>query len=77
MLEPLGKIFGFSRDNVVYIPYLDLPEGFGVDFSGAAYAPQGSLVVFVQVPDQPAQLEAAEDQVRAIMRNRRGKSFRR
>src|SRR5437588_481622 len=38
--------------------------------SGARF----SLIAFVQVPEEP-QLAAAEDQARAIMRNRRGKSF--
>ncbi|MFZ0750329.1 MAG: ABC transporter permease, partial [Pyrinomonadaceae bacterium] len=75
VLQPLGKIFGISRDTRVYIPFATYKKRFGVDFSGAAYAPQGSLVVFVQT-ESPAQLEAAEDQVRAIMRNRRGKSFK-
>ena len=67
--------FGISRDTRIYIPFATYKKRFGVDFSGAAYAPQGSLVVFVQT-ESPAQLEAAEDQVRAIMRNRRGKSFK-
>lgn len=74
VLQPLGKIFGISRDTRIYIPFSTYKKRFGVDFSGAAYAPQGSLVVFVQTPS-PTELEAAEDQVRAIMRNRRGKSF--
>ncbi|HEY0003217.1 MAG TPA: ABC transporter permease [Pyrinomonadaceae bacterium] len=65
VLEPLGKIFGISRDNVIYIPY----ETYRKNFSA-----RDSIVVFVQVPTAP-QLEAAEDQVRAIMRNRRGKTF--
>ena len=66
VLQPLGKIFGISRDTRVYIPFATYKKRFGVDFSGAAYAPQGSLVVFVQT-ESPAQLEAAEDQVRAIL----------
>jgi putative ABC transport system permease protein len=74
VLQALGKIFGVSRDTRVYIPFATYKKRFGVDFSGAAYAPQGSLVVFVQTPS-PAELESAEDQVRAIMRNRRGKTF--
>lgn len=61
VLEPLGSIFGFSRDNVVYIPYSTYQK---------AYGGRRSLIVFVQVPTAP-QLEAAEDQVRTIMRNRR------
>jgi putative ABC transport system permease protein len=64
--ERLGKIFGFSRDNFVQIPYPTFKKAFGS---------RVSLVVFVQVPED-AQLAAAEDQVRSIMRNRRGKTFR-
>jgi putative ABC transport system permease protein len=62
VLEPLGSIFGFSRDNVVYIPYSTYQKAYGA---------RRSLIVFTQVPDAD-QLEAAEDQVRTIMRNRRG-----
>jgi putative ABC transport system permease protein len=62
VLEPLGSIFGFSRDNVVYIPYSTYQK---------AYGSRRSLVVFIQVP-AAEQLEAAEDQVRTVMRNRRG-----
>jgi putative ABC transport system permease protein len=65
VLAPLGSIFGFSRDNVVYIPYSTYQKTF---------AARSSIVVFVQVPTAE-QLEAAEDQVRTIMRNRRGKTF--
>jgi putative ABC transport system permease protein len=63
--ERLGKIFGFSRDNFVQIPYPTFRKAFGA---------RTSLVAFVQVPEEP-QLAAAEDQVRAIMRNRRGKTY--
>ena len=62
VLEPLGSIFGFSRDNVVYIPYSTYQK---------AYGGRRSIVAFIQVP-AAEQLEAAEDQVRTIMRNRRG-----
>ena len=62
VLEPLGSIFGFSRDNVVYIPYSTYQK---------AYGGRRSLVVFIQVP-AAEQLETAEDQVRTVMRNRRG-----
>ncbi|HEX6717539.1 MAG TPA: ABC transporter permease [Pyrinomonadaceae bacterium] len=61
VLEPLGSIFGFSRDNVIYIPYSTFQKAYGA---------RRSLVVFIQVPTAE-QLEAAEDQVRTIMRNRR------
>jgi putative ABC transport system permease protein len=63
--ERLGKIFGFSRDNFVQIPYPTFKKAFGAHVS---------LIVFVQVPAD-AQLAAAEDQVRNVMRNRRGKTF--
>jgi len=62
VLEPLGSIFGFSRDNVIYIPYSTYQKAYGA---------RRSLVVFIQVPEAE-QLEAAEDQVRTVMRNRRG-----
>ena len=65
VLEPLGSIFGFSRDNVIYIPYSTYQRVYGA---------RRSLVVFIQVP-AAEQLEAAEDQVRTIMRNRRGRSM--
>ncbi len=65
VLEPLGSIFGASRDNVIYIPYSTYQK---------AYGSRDSIVVFIQVPTA-GQLEAAEDQVRTIMRNRRGKVF--
>jgi len=65
VLQPLGKIFGASRDNVIYIPYANFEKNFGA---------HNSLVVFVQTETAP-QLEQAEDQARAVMRNRRGKSF--
>ena len=65
VLEPLGSIFGFSRDNVVYIPYSTYQKMYGA---------RRSLIVFVQVP-AAEQLEAAQDQVRTIMRNRRGHSL--
>jgi putative ABC transport system permease protein len=61
VLEPLGSIFGFSRDNVIYIPYATYQKAYGA---------RRSLVVFTQVRT-PEELEAAEDQVRTVMRNRR------
>jgi putative ABC transport system permease protein len=63
--ERLGKIFGQSRDNFVQIPYPTFKKAFGS---------RVSLIVFIQVPEQ-ARLAAAEDQVRNVMRNRRGKTF--
>ncbi|HLO01171.1 MAG TPA: ABC transporter permease [Pyrinomonadaceae bacterium] len=65
VLEPLGSIFGASRDSVAYIPYSAYQKLYGA---------RDSIVVFTQVP-AAEQLEAAEDQVRTIMRNRRGGLF--
>lgn len=65
VLEPLGSILGFSRDNVIYIPYSTYQRAFGS---------RRSIVVFIQVPEAE-NLEAAEDQVRTIMRTRRGHTF--
>jgi putative ABC transport system permease protein len=75
VLQPLGKILGISRDNRVYIPFATYKKRFGIDFSGQAFSPSGVLVVFIQTQSAD-QLESAEDQVRSIMRNRRGKTFR-
>jgi putative ABC transport system permease protein len=65
VLEPLGSILGFSRDNVIYVPYTAYQRAFGA---------RRSIVVFIQVPTAE-ELEAAEDQVRTIMRTRRGRTF--
>ena len=75
VLQPLGKILGISRDNRVYIPFAAYKKRFGIDFSGQAFSPSGVLVIFIQT-QSAEQLETAEDQVRSIMRNRRGKSFK-
>jgi putative ABC transport system permease protein len=64
--DALGKIFGFSRDNYVYIPYQTYRKAFGTN--------TGALVVFVQA-QAAEQIEETEDQVRTIMRVRRGKTF--
>ena len=66
VLEPLGSIFGASRDSVAYIPYSTYQKLYGA---------RDSVVTFIQVPSAE-QLEAAEDQVRTIMRNRRGGVFK-
>lgn len=75
VLQPLGKILGISRDTRVYIPFATYKKRFGIDFSGQAFSPSGVLVVFVQTQTKE-ELETAEDQVRSIMRNRRGKTFK-
>ena len=46
-----------------------------MNISRGAFSASGVLVVFIQTPTAE-QLEGAEDQVRAIMRNRRGKTGR-
>ncbi|MEP6924447.1 MAG: ABC transporter permease [Pyrinomonadaceae bacterium] len=61
----LGSVFGFSRDNFVNLPYQTAQKLFGS---------RGSLVINIQVPTA-ATFESAKDQVRSIMRNRRGKSY--
>jgi putative ABC transport system permease protein len=65
VVEPLGKIFGVSRDNVVYMPFETYRKMYGS---------HDSLIIFIQAPSAE-QLETVEDQVRTIMRNRRGKTF--
>jgi putative ABC transport system permease protein len=64
--ETKGKVFGFSRDNVIYLPYPTYVKMYGSHFS---------LVVFIQAPSAEM-LTEVQDQVRAIMRNRRGKTFK-
>ena len=65
VLESLGSIFGASRDSVAYIPYSTYQKLYGA---------RDSIVVMIQVP-AAEQLESAQDQVRTIMRNRRGLTF--
>lgn len=65
VLEPLGSIFGASRDSVAYISYSTYQKLYGA---------RDSIVVMIQVPTAE-QLELAQDQVRTIMRNRRGLTF--
>ena len=61
---PFGKVLGFSRDNFVYIPFQAGQKMFGS---------RDSITIHIQV-DNSAYFESAQDEVRAIMRNRRGKS---
>ncbi len=74
VLQPLGKIFGFARDNRIFVPFATYKKNFGLNISRGAFSGVGVLVVFIQTQNAQ-QLEGAEDQVRAIMRNRRGKTF--
>lgn len=75
VLQPLGKIFGISRDERLFIPFATYKKDYGLNVARGAFNTSGALVVFVQT-QSAAQLEAAEDQVRAVMRNRRGKTFK-
>ncbi len=59
----LGSIFGVSRDNFVLIPFQTAQKVF---------PRRESLTVNIQVADA-ADMEPAQDQVRTIMRSRRGK----
>lgn len=65
ILQPQGKIFGASRDNIIYIPYSNYQKTFGS---------RESLIVFIKTASAD-ELEEAQDQVRTIMRNRRNKGF--
>src|SRR5437588_229088 len=75
VLQPLGKFMGISRDNRIYIPFAAYKKNFGLNVPRGVFNGSGTIVVFVQTQTAD-QLETAEDQVRAIMRNRRGKTFR-
>jgi len=74
VLQPLGKFLGISRDNRIYIPFATYKKTFGLNVARGAFTGSGILVIFIQTPTAQ-QLEGAEDQVRAIMRNRRGRTF--
>lgn len=56
-----GKVLGFSRDNFIYMPYVA---------SQRMYGSRGSLGISVRVADA-TDFESAQDEVRAIIRNRR------
>jgi len=73
VLTPLGKILGASRDNIIYVPFATYKKNFGVNIKRGAFS-AASVVVLIQT-QSAEQLEATEDQVRAIMRTRRGKTF--
>jgi putative ABC transport system permease protein len=75
VLQPLGKIFGVSRDERIFIPFATYKKDYGLNVARGAFNTSGALVVFVQTQSAD-QLETAEDQVRAVMRNRRGKTFK-
>lgn len=63
--DPFGKVLGFSRDNFVYVPFEAGQRMFGS---------RNSITIHIQVDDSSV-FETARDEVRAIMRNRRGKTF--
>ncbi|MGZ8843911.1 MAG: ABC transporter permease [Pyrinomonadaceae bacterium] len=75
VLQPLGKIFGISRDERIFLPFATYKKDFGLNVSRGAFNTSGALVVFIQTQSAD-QLETAEDQVRTVMRNRRGKTFK-
>lgn len=62
--SPFGKVLGFSRDNFVYIPFQSAQK---------IYGSRDSITVHIQVQDSQ-NFEGAMDDVRTIMRNRRGKT---
>ena len=62
--SPFGKVLGFSRDNFVYIPF---------QASQKIYGARSSITIHIKV-ENSGDLETAQDEVRAIMRNRRGKA---
>lgn len=62
--SPFGKVLGFSRDNFVYIPFLSGQKMFGA---------HDSITIHIQV-ENSNQFEDAKDEVRTLMRNRRGKT---
>lgn len=61
---PFGKVLGFSRDNFVYIPF---------QASQKIYGSRSSITIHIKVADS-GDFESAKDEVRAVMRNRRGKT---
>jgi putative ABC transport system permease protein len=61
---PFGKVLGFSRDNFVYVPF---------DTAERMFGSRDSVTVHVQV-ENSASFEDAKDEVRVLMRNRRGKT---
>ena len=63
--DPFGKVLGFSRDNFVFIPF---PAGQRM------FGSRNSITIHIQVDDS-SNFETAKDEVRAIMRNRRAKTF--
>lgn len=62
---PFGKVLGFSRDNFVYAPFETGQRIFGV---------RDSITGHIQIQN-PQNFEFAKDEVRTLMRNRRGKTF--
>src|SRR6266568_12506 len=48
VLQPLGKIFGFARDNRIFIPFATYKKNFGLNISRGAFSGFGAVVVFIQ-----------------------------
>lgn len=63
--QPFGKVFGFSRDNFVFIPYTTAQKFYGS---------RDSITVHIQVDDS-SKFDSVKEEVRTIMRNRRGKTY--
>lgn len=63
--QPFGKVFGFSRDNFVFIPYTTAQK---------IYGSRDSITVHIQVDDS-SKFDSVKEEVRTIMRNRRGKTY--
>src|SRR5262245_20246688 len=48
VLQPLGKIFGVSRDERIFIPFATYKKDYGLNIVRGTFNTSGSLVVFVQ-----------------------------
>jgi len=64
---PLGTVFGQPQDNYVLIPFHSFEKSWHTD--------QESLTMFVQAKS-PELIDAAEDEVRVILRARRHQAYR-
>src|SRR3989454_9124483 len=51
VLQPLGKIFGFARDNRIFIPFATYKKNFGLNIWRNGFSCFGAVVVFFQTPD--------------------------
>src|SRR5437870_1096820 len=44
VLQPLGKIFGFARDNRIFIPFATYKKNFGLNVSRSTFNTSGAMV---------------------------------